>query len=85
MRQPIDWWSNIKISREFKKYLEALFAMLEALQNMWDGHLGTINIATLRIELAKPYIRPLQSASFRAVPEVRESEEKEIDQKLNKM
>lgn len=69
-----DWRSVIKISEEYEHYWEAFLDIMVPLHTMCDGRLGTINIATHRMESTLPYICLIHSDPYRAKPKARESE-----------
>lgn len=66
------------IPEQYSEYRGAFFNILEPFQDMWDGHSGNTNIATHLIELKSPYIRPINSATYRTERKARESKKEEI-------
>lgn len=62
------------------EYPESLLELSDSLQFLWNGHPGTVNTVTHRIELTSPYIRPTHANPYHAGLKERESEKEEIVQ-----
>lgn len=55
------WNEAINVGNEFKNHRHILIDKLSKIQEMWDGHIGTIRVTTHRTELteeAKPSFQP---------------------------
>ena len=77
-----DWKTMVQVDPEYNEYREQLLQTLEPHATMWDGHIGTINLAKHRIEL-KEGAKPVYQQPYRAGPHQRQLEEIEIKKMLD--
>ena len=77
----VSWQDEVHIGTEDEELREQVMDLLAEFQDMWSGHLGTIDAVKHRIELT-PGARPIHQAPYRAGHKAREIEKKEIDRML---
>lgn len=75
------WTEQVQIDAEYLEYRDDLLALLEPLADMWDGHLGTVNITQHRIE-STPDSKPSTQNVYRSALPQRQMEKETIQKML---
>ena len=76
-----DWRNVINVGESYKSYKFELIQQLEKYEEMWDGHLVTVN-ATYHYIQIPPGTIPSHQPPYRAGPTKREHEKSEVDKML---
>ena len=77
-----NWQEDVHIGLEDDHSRAAVINLLSQYQDMWSGKLGTISAAKHRIEVL-PDARPIYQQPYRAGPQAREAEKREIEKMLS--
>lgn len=74
--------NKIKVHNEFVAYFHKVVEMLMLFENMWEGHLGSINVIKHRVVLESSKDRPVNSALYQTGSRRRGLESQEIERML---